>query len=235
LLHTYQTAPNNGWNADGWESLGGGYQIAQVAVGYNYDGRLEVFGVDGHGTLLHTYQTTPNNGWNADGWEGLGGGYQIAQVAVGYNYDGRIEVFGVDGHGTLLHLSQTTPSINDWSGWDFLGSGHKIAQVAATQDQDGRLEVLVLDNGGLLMHTYQTAPSNGWTADGWEILDGTGGTGPMDVTVARNQDGRLEVFWTLQPVDAWGDGGPQSAFACYQTAPNNGWSSSVSFGLLVST
>jgi hypothetical protein len=78
IRHTWQTAPNNGWN-DQWENF---YWPTDrwrgFEVGRNADGRLEVFAlVRGDHELdwsdnqvWQTWQTAPNNGWIGR-WEEL--------------------------------------------------------------------------------------------------------------------------------------------------------------------
>jgi hypothetical protein len=67
VWHIWQNAPNAGWSA--WSSLGG-EPYAEVLVGRNQDGRLEVF-VEGRSTttppnatgVWHRWQTTPGGAW----------------------------------------------------------------------------------------------------------------------------------------------------------------------------
>ena len=168
----------SGWTR--WTELGSaGYDITDIAVGTNSDGRLEVFAIDKHGTALHLWQTSPNGPWTD--WAGLGSGYQIAKLAVAQNSDGRLEVFAVDRHGTALHIWQP-----DWSGWAGLGSGYQIADLAVGQNSDGRLEVFAFTTHGTALHIWQPDWS-GWAylASGYEIAD---------LAVGQNADGRLEVF-----------------------------------------
>ena len=208
-----QDPSGGGWSG-GWEPLGSGYQITEIAVGRNQDGRLEVFGIDNHGTLLHTWQTTPSGSW-VGGWEPLGSGYQITQVAVGRNYDGRLEVFGIDNHGTLLHTWQTTPGANWFTGgqggWEPLGSGYQITQVAVGYNYDGRMEVFGVANQGTLLHTWQTTPSGSWVDGGWEPLGSDRYI--YNVAVYQNEDGRMEVLANAG-----------SFVRTYQTSASNGWS-----------
>jgi hypothetical protein len=119
MVHKVQTAPSNGW-LWGWSSLRGevyNWFGAKPVIGYNTDGRLEVFVLDYFGTLHHKWQTTPNGTWAAD-WatEYWPGGF--ASVAVGRNADGRLGVFAQrSGLGGLFHKSQTAPGSNSWSDW----------------------------------------------------------------------------------------------------------------------
>ena len=72
IRHTWQTAPNNGWNGQ-WDYL---YRPSSrwrgLDVGQNADGRLEVFAIarrdnpldSSDNRVWQTWQTAPNNGWN---------------------------------------------------------------------------------------------------------------------------------------------------------------------------
>jgi len=68
VWHIWQTAPNSGWS--GWSSLGG-EPYADVLVGRNQDGRLEVF-VEGRSSstppsptgVWHRWQTSPGGAWS---------------------------------------------------------------------------------------------------------------------------------------------------------------------------
>ena len=62
---------------------------------------------------------------------------------------------------------------------------------------------------------WQTAPNNGWS--GWESLGGW----IDDLSVAQNNDGRMEVF---------ARGADQSLWHKWQTTPNSGWSGWESLG-----
>jgi hypothetical protein len=103
-----------GWSA--WESLGskaGGF--AEVGVGANADGRLELFATLHDGTdLWHRRQTAPNNGWAP--WASLGSVATgtIQAPALVANADGRLELFlRTPDTGGLYQLSQKTPN----GGW----------------------------------------------------------------------------------------------------------------------
>ena len=68
VWHIWQNAPNSGWS--GWSSLGG-EPYADVLVGVNQDGRLEIF-VQGRSTstpptptgVWHRWQTSPGGAWS---------------------------------------------------------------------------------------------------------------------------------------------------------------------------
>ncbi|MEU3570662.1 peptidoglycan DD-metalloendopeptidase family protein [Kitasatospora sp. NPDC036755] len=202
VSHAWQTVVNGAWSE--WESLGGpggpgGPGGAELAIGSDADGRLEVFAINGV-TLQHRYQLQPSGGWS--GWEDFGGGGH--DIAVGANQDGRLEVFA-SGPAAVFHRYQTAAN-GGWSGWEATGGGPAGSEIELGKASDGRLEVFAL-NGATFRHQWQMAVNGGWS--GWEDFGGGG----HDVTVSHNQDGRLEVFAS----------GPAGVYHKYQTSPT-GWS-----------
>jgi hypothetical protein len=75
---------------------------------------------------------------------------------------------------------------------------------------DGRLELFgAVPPQGWLLHTYQATPGGGWGA--WLSLGGNLSNGPA---VARNADGRLEVFAA---------GTDQTVWHIAQVSPGGNW------------
>ncbi|MCA1646976.1 MAG: hypothetical protein LC797_16440 [Chloroflexi bacterium] len=168
------------------------------------------------------------SGW--DGWAALNGDLLGGAPAVGRDADGRLEVFA-DGPGVvgpvLFHIWQDPASPTAWSGWGSLDAPPPqfLGSPGVGSNADGRLEAFVrvgLMSTGALWHIWQTAPNNGW--NGWDNLGG--GIGPHFLRVARNADGRQEVF-LLNSV-----GHLQHI---WQTAPNGSWSAWSDFGSPVGT
>jgi hypothetical protein len=114
VWHRWQTTPNGKWSS--WKSMGsqaGGF--ADLGVGRNADGRLEVFATLQNGTdLWHIWQTTPNGNWSS--WKSMGSVATgtIAGPTLASDADGRLEVFlQTPDTGGLYQLSQSTPN----GGW----------------------------------------------------------------------------------------------------------------------
>jgi len=105
LVHTWQTAPNNGWS--GWHHLSGAFDGKPV-IGRNADGRLDVF-ANAPGMLHHIWQTAPNNGWSQLYKEPA----KHRASAIINNLDGRLELFAITPDGTLWHTWQTSAN-NGW-------------------------------------------------------------------------------------------------------------------------
>jgi hypothetical protein len=98
---------------------------------------------------------------------------------------------GGDGTGTQFHKLQTSPGSNTWSAWTSIGK-ELISDPSVIANQDGRLEAFAISSGNQLYHKWQTsAGSNTWSA--WHSLGGVIRS-DSEVAVARNSDGRLEVF-----------------------------------------
>lgn len=95
LWHRGQTAPNAGWGS--WQplvSVNPGISSG-ISVGYNADGRMEIFGMQGRGNVWHVWQTAPNGGWSQGGSLGAPTAGIMGSITAGNNHDGRLELFGV--------------------------------------------------------------------------------------------------------------------------------------------
>jgi hypothetical protein len=231
VWHAWQTAPNGTWT--GWHSFGRpGGGAAGPAVGRNADGRLEVAVVGGDQGVWHRWQTAPNNGWS--GWHSFGqpdAQGPMSLLVLAQNTDGRLEVAvpannDVGDQRAVWHRWQTAPN-NGWAGWHSLGEppGGFFGPLALGANADGRLELVApaAFAGGdqEIWHRWQSTPGGGWS--GWSSL-GTAGGGELLTSVpvlARNADGRLELFVVA------GDG---AVWHRWQTAPNNGWSPWANLG-----
>ncbi|HAJ95772.1 MAG TPA: hypothetical protein DCP02_06020 [Actinobacteria bacterium] len=172
-----------------------------AVIDHNSDGRLEIFVI--YGSLWHIHQSKPSKGlWI--GWRRLGNPKKITlnliPVAVGQNSDGRLEVFAVDywngvdySKGSLWHRYQPKPGKGHGTNWGSLGRPGNvplISQSIVECDSDGCLVVFVANLEGSSWYRYQTESKKGpWSK--WYSL----GKSPASInTVAKNSDGRLEVF-----------------------------------------
>ena len=154
----------------------------------------------------------------------------MSLLVLAQNTDGRLEVAvpannDVGDQRAVWHRWQTAPN-NGWAGWHSLGEppGGFFA-LALGANADGRLELVApaAFAGGdqEIWHRWQSTPGGGWS--GWSSL-GTAGGGELLTSVpvlARNADGRLELFVVA------GDG---AVWHRWQTAPNNGWSPWANLG-----
>jgi Phage tail lysozyme len=181
LETTFQTAPNGGWS--GWFSLGGNLE-GIPATGVNADGRIEIFARSAGGTLEHAWQDAPNG--KMGNMATLGGTW-TSDPAVARNHDGRLEVFAIGSDGALHHVWQTAAN-GGWSGWASLGSaGGGLSEPRAILAHDNTLRIFAIGKDGAV-HTI-AQDSGGFGA--WTSL---GGKATGNPTVAKNADGRLEIF-----------------------------------------
>ena len=154
-------------------------------------------------------------------WTSLGSPPSVNLIVsphVVQTIDGRLEVFALDSQQALWNTGQSAPN-GTWNPWASVAGppNMKVGEgpVVGT-NADGRLEVFTLDAQGGLWHIWQTSPGGGWSQ--WVSLGDPFAKAPLDLptfTLARNGDGRLEVFTADQ------DGFDHS----WQTTPNGGtWS-----------
>jgi hypothetical protein len=189
--------------------------VRNVALARNQDGRLELVAravsSENRHFVWHAWQT-PSGGWA--GWERLGHPpldepFRVFTdlPTVARNTDGRLEaaVIPIVGNDRAVwHATQTTPG-GDWTTWRSLGAPARgsVRPLALAQNQDGRLELFRLDHGAL-WHAWQTVPGDDWT--GWHPLGSPSDTVSLEEgspVVARNEDGRLELFVRADDGSVW--------------------------------
>jgi hypothetical protein len=111
IWYRYQTAPNSTtWS--NWFSLGGTW-TGNVAVGTNWDGRLDLFVRKPNGDVYQTWQNQTDSTASWNGWIPFGITL-ITDPVVGRNQDGRLEIFGVGIDGALYNRWQETAG-GSWS------------------------------------------------------------------------------------------------------------------------
>jgi len=230
LLNTWPNLPYRCWSP-----LGG--NIDEFAVAKSSDDCLEVFAIGSDKTLWHIRQTQA--GVQSDlvyGWTGWGNWEQLSDrtidsFKVAQNADGRLEIFAIVGtDNTLWHIWQTRANDGTsnlvWSSWAQLGDHNGISGLTIAQNADGRLEVFALGVDTTIWHIWQTEHIAGWSS--WQSLGSEllGDRYMVLLAVARNADGRLDVF-ALGTLD-------NTIWHIWQTAPNtapnNDWSSWQSLG-----
>jgi Putative Ig domain len=112
-----------------------------------------------------------------------------------------IDVFGVKPDGSLvrgvLNTSSDDPighaSFGGWNSFD--GPGFPVKSVASAATWDGRVQVFAIDRIGHLYTRWQQNPRDDSNWSPWAKLNDT--SNPINsVSVARNADGRLQIFGT---------------------------------------
>ena len=192
---------------------------SNVAVAMNSDGRLQVFVVGTNNQLYNKVQTaTDSSTWT--GWTSLGGGVKSDTTpAVARNGDGRLQVIVVGTSNQLYYKTQTSPGSSTWSSsWTSLGGGLRAGtDPIAIANDDGRLQVFVVGTNNAVYYKTQTSPNSATWSSSWTSLGG-GVKADTSPAIARNTDGRLQVFIV---------GTNNQLQYRAQTSPNsNTWSSS---------
>jgi hypothetical protein len=218
-FHAWQAQPNGAWSALTQMASG---EYNPIAVALNQGGALnnllEAFMMAGDSTGAHLYTVwqTASGFSNASGMQ-LGYYFSgepalaaspLSVPQVARNLNGTLEVFVLGADGGIVHEWQLTAGTDDWAhGWSAQYSlgrpgSSAVASPAVASNLDGRLEVFAVAADGGLWHSWQTTPSGTWS--GWSSLGPPAPSGSnLAPVVARNADGRLEVFAISRVGDLW--------------------------------
>jgi hypothetical protein len=204
------------------------------AVVVNGDGRLALLATaraatseeEFRGAVWRIPQRSPGEqGWTQSGdWQSLGTPadglpWASTKIVLARNSDERLEAAVIAGDdGAIWHAWQTEPG-KGWSEWRSLGLPELRIGPPSTPammvNEDGRLELFTLADGAVWHRWQQQAARGPW--HDWHSLGrppGVTGSTTIAPTVARNVDGRLELFLALEG-EVW---------HIWQTRVNNGWS-----------
>jgi hypothetical protein len=220
LYHKWQTsAGGSTWSP--YSSLSGNIASdTDLAIAMNNDGRLQVFVVGTNNQLYYKTQSAPNSDTWSTAWTSLGGGIKAdTSPAVARNNDGRLQVFVVGTNNQLYYKTQSSPNSDTWStAWTSLGGGLRAnTDPIGIANNDGRLQVFVVGTNNQLYYKTQSAPNSDTWSTAWTSLGG-GIKADTSPAVARNNDGRLQVF---------GVGNNNALYYKTQTAAgSNTWSTS---------
>jgi len=232
------------------------YDLQQLLVVPNQDGRLEHFYTNRNDALYHRWQLAPNDGWSDD--TPLGEDNSARQMSATLQHDGRMILFYV-GTDTNIYSNVQVDANSGWKGETEVGGSAK--QIVAVLNADKRLEYFYIGTNDKIYHVWQTYLYGG--SSGQQLLGGTA----KQIAVAANQDGRLELFyiglddmlyhtWQLVPNGSWSGEWSLAASAkqiaigvnqderlelCYigldgklyhnwQVVPNGGWAGEFPFG-----
>jgi PASTA domain len=235
----WQTAPNSStWSW--WQAFGGpAPTINDLAALSNFDGRLELFGIDSStGQVAHRWQNG-NGSWSdwiafdQETMHGMASPTRFVSLAAA-----RGEVYAVDGAtGTVYRRVQTaigSPEQTVWSLWHTFGGSPRslgdaawnippqMNSIVAGIDSTGRVELFATTVAGEVV-TRRQLPSYSW--DPWIYLtdrhwERNSANQFTSLAVARNVDGRLDLY---------GLNGGQVQLR-QETAPGGPWGDWVSFG-----
>ena len=174
-----------------------GEKALQATMAQNSDGRLEIVYVGTDQKLFHKWQKIKDISDTANWTAGTQFPNQKAlQATMMQNSDGRLEVFYVGNDHRLFHLWQIVPGISEPANWT-VGTPFakdKANQVAVAENSDGRLEIFYVGNDTHLFHNWQIRPGISDPTN-WIGETRFPGDSAKQVTVARNADGRLEIFY----------------------------------------
>lgn len=191
LWHIWQERSYTQWSA--WAPMGirfTGNPAVGMGSGRNpANGALCVFVVGTDHTLQFAHQRSAAGSTDWSGFQRIAGPV-TTDVALSRSPDGRQELFYADDTGAMRHVFQLSDDTFAWSSPPGSFGGVLRDRPAAIRNSDDRLEVFHRGGDGRIHNAFQTAPNNGWS--GWHPRELTGARGfPV---VARNGDGRLEVF-----------------------------------------
>jgi hypothetical protein len=192
-----------------WTSLGNpGMPVADLSLGINGDGHLEVFALTTGQEIWHMWQSSPGGAWT--GWTIFSAETDTASaMSVAHNADTRLELFRIDPGGAVLHSWQVAPNA-DWSAWTPLVNPEPASTLNVTRNADGRLELFIVSSA--VWHAYQTTPNGGWSD--WSTLGDSLGAPISMLRSGQNADGRLEVFALTPQNGLW---------HIYQSTPGGDW------------
>jgi predicted Zn-dependent protease len=196
LYYKTQTSPGSSTWSSSWTSLGGGIRgDTSSAVAMNSNGRLQVFVIGTNNQLYYKAQATAGSSTWSSSWTSLGGGIKAdTSPVVTRNSDGRLAVFVVGGNNGLFYKTQTSPDSSTWTAYQALGGGIKDSTgPVVVMNSDGRLAVFVVGSNNQLYFKTQTSPNSDSWSSAWTSLGG-GIKADTSPAVARNSDGRLQVF-----------------------------------------
>src|SRR4029450_2696400 len=127
----------------------------------------------------------------------------LSGIALAKNLDGRLEMATFAFNNGWQQVWRRWERLEGgWTRWQPFGEpGSYRYTPALAMNRDGRLEAALVGNDEAVWHAWQRHPGRAWTQ--WQTL----GTPTDEIllqgrpVLARNQDGRLEVFVPGQPPD----------------------------------
>ena len=183
---------------------------ATIAVGRNFDGRLELFYAGaGHANLYH-WQIEPADSTDPQAklnfWSGETAfvGNRAKQIAVANNVDGRLEIFYVGSNNDLFHNWQTqTPdfhnqaTLNTWAG-EVRFAKNSADQVTVGTNSDGRLEIFYVGLNNELFHNWQNQPpdvTKPGTLNSWHGEIRFAKNSAKQIAAVTNSMSEIEIFY----------------------------------------
>jgi hypothetical protein len=190
--NTVQTIAQNGPNAGfgTWTDLGG-TAAADPAVGYNADGRMQIFVQTPTHTVASNFRTgtATNSAWF--GWLDLGGSC-YSNLTVGNNQDGRMQLVARDNNYVMQSDWQTNAN-GGFSGWSSFGGNTPAVSITtqpASQTVNGGANAtfsVTAANALTYQWRFNGASISGATASSYTVVGAQStDAGSYSVVVANN-------------------------------------------------
>ena len=207
LLETdFQNAPSGAWA--GWSDLGTQTCAEQPVVGYNADGRVQVFVRGSDNALWTTWETVvngaTNNNWYA--WTSLGGNF-VGNPAVGYHTSDAIQVFVRSTSNTVAMIEQTAPN-GSWTNWTDMG-GNCYSDPCVGYNADRTMQLFTRSSTNTVQSNFELTQTTwfGWRDYGGSCYSrpavGVLGDGTMQIFV-RSASNTVKVLSQTGPSGNWG-------------------------------
>ncbi len=176
-------------------------------------GRIHAIATDiSTDNIIDRYQTTAST----QSWSSLAnlGGATKYRPSIARNQDGRLEIFITGTNGDLYHKWATCATCGWTTSWADMGGNDNYSLCsngschpaawnsgpAVVRNAQSELEVFIrssVDN--TLYHAWQSSPGGGFTP--WYKLGSNNVS--SNSAVARNKDGRMEVFYRGSDLALW--------------------------------
>jgi hypothetical protein len=193
------------WTA--WANLGrpsGVYVSAVMSIGWEKDGRLDVFTWGGDYAVYHIMQAVPNGSFGS--WVSFGkpSGVNLSSPFVSRNQDGRQEFFAAGSDGNIYHKYQLEPNGSWINWWGDLGrpTGVTLNDPIAGHLADGEQCIFSRGSDNNIWSRCQTCPNCNWGE--WSSLGKPSTTNPSDqLATGNSQNGYPSLFVVGQDGHLW--------------------------------
>ena len=192
--------------------------IALIQVGYpstekmasetDASGCVMLYFINDEDELYLRKQSFPAGPWSED----VPIASSVSAVCLYKDINGCLRMFYIGTDGVLWYRKQNIP---DYSWTDFNEFAEDVQSVVCIEDASDLLNVYYITTSNELMHTCESSPGT-WTTHA-RFADFA-----RLVRAGINEDGRLEVFYTVSD---------QTLYHRYQLAPSGAWSDPGYFSL----
>jgi hypothetical protein len=208
IYHKMQSAVNSTSYGASWTSIGGS-SLSPPVVARQQDGRLTIFVRWSDQSVRYATQTSAGAS-TFSGWTSLGG-VVSSTPAVVRDKNGKLVIFARGTDGNVWRLYQSNVNSGTYSNWSPMKDYFVTSAPSAVfESTTGKIALTARGrNLEVVVATQQTAGSDVWSS--WTSLGGSVTSVPQ---IARNVDGRLEIFargmdnalwhtWQLSLAGSW--------------------------------